>query len=88
MVTDEQHFPLYDGDPADLLMRGTNIDGLTFNSDSGAVREGVVSAVAWAHERGQGRVVVSTVGHNLDALWKPSYWRFQENAIRWLLRSS
>ena len=31
---------------------------------------------------------MSAVGHNLDALWKPDYWTFQKNAIRWLLRET
>ena len=88
VVTDEQHFPIYDRDAADMLLRGVNTDGLTFTSDSGAVQDGTVSAVAWAHEHGDGRVVVSTVGHNLDALWKPEYWQFQINAVRWLLRDT
>jgi type 1 glutamine amidotransferase len=85
VVTDEQHFPIYDRDEAELLLRGVNIDGLTFTSDSGAVQAGTTSAVAWAHEHGHGRVVVGTVGHNLDALWKPGYLEFQKGAIRWLL---
>jgi hypothetical protein len=86
MVTDEQHFPIYDRAPGDLLLRGANIDGLTFDTDSGAGRGVTVSATAWAHIYGEGRVVVSAVGHNLDALWKPDYWKFQKNAVRWLLR--
>ncbi|MGA3218179.1 MAG: ThuA domain-containing protein [Acidimicrobiales bacterium] len=85
MVTDEQHFPIYDRPEADLLLRGANIDGLTFDTDSGAVKGATVSATAWAHAHGEGRVVVSEVGHNLDALWKPAYWQFQKNAVRWLL---
>jgi hypothetical protein len=28
---------------------------------------------------------VSTIGHNLDALWKPSAFRFQLNALHWVL---
>ena len=86
MVTDEQHFPIYDRPEGDLLLRGVNIDGLGFDTDSGAARDVTVSATAWAHTYGEGRVVVSAVGHNLDALWKPGYWKFQRNAVRWLLR--
>lgn len=85
VVTDEQHFPRFERDPGELLLRGENIDGLSFTSDSKAVVDATVSPVAWAHEHGRGRVLVSTIGHNLDALWKPSYWLFQRNAIRWLL---
>jgi hypothetical protein len=86
IVTDEQHFPLYDGPESDLLLKGINIDELTFDSDSGALKGATVSNTAWAREYGEGRVVQSAIGHNLDALWKPSYWRFQTQAIRWLLR--
>jgi len=85
VLTDEQHFPVYDGDASAVLLRGKNTDGLTFTSDSGATRAGTGSVVAWSHEHGSGRVVVSTIGHNLDALWKPSAFRFQLNALRWLL---
>jgi type 1 glutamine amidotransferase len=86
VVTDEQHFPIFDRADGDLLLKGVNIDGLTFDSDSGAVTKGTTSATAWAHAYGEGRVVMSAIGHNLDALWKPDSWLFQKNAVRWLLR--
>jgi hypothetical protein len=85
VVTDEQHYPIYDGDPKDILLRGENTDGCRFTSGSGSTQSSTRSVVAWAHEHGPGRVVVSTIGHNLDALWKPSSFRFQLNALRWLL---
>jgi type 1 glutamine amidotransferase len=85
VLTDEQHFPIYDGDPGDVLLMGENTDGCMFNSDSGTVQAATTSTVAWAHTHGAGKVVVSTIGHNLDALWKPSAFRFQLNALRWLL---
>ncbi|MGO9661004.1 MAG: ThuA domain-containing protein, partial [Acidimicrobiales bacterium] len=88
MVTDEQHFVVHDTQDDVLLLSGRNLDGLSFTSDSGTTVKGTVSDVAWAREFGRGRVVVSTIGHNLDALWKPGYWRFQQNAVRWLLRQS
>jgi type 1 glutamine amidotransferase len=84
VLTDEQHFPVYDGEPGNILLRGVNTDGLRFASDSGAGATSD-SVVAWAHEHGAGRVVVSTIGHNLDALWKPSAFRFQLNALHWVL---
>ncbi len=85
VVTDEQHFPVFDGAEGDVLLRGVNRDGLRFTSDSGATRDGVESVVAWARPYGAGRVVTSTIGHNLAALWQPEYLVFQANAIRWLL---
>jgi type 1 glutamine amidotransferase len=84
VLTDEQHFPVYDGDPADVLLRGSNTDGLRFGSDSG-LEATTDSVVAWAHRYGSGRVLVNVIGHNLDALWKPSSMRFQLNAMSWLL---
>jgi hypothetical protein len=87
LLTDEQHFPIFDRSDEDLLLRGVNIDGLTFTTKSGVATSAVTSAAAWAHTFGKGRVVMSSVGHNLDALWKPDYWTFQKNAIRWLLRT-
>jgi type 1 glutamine amidotransferase len=34
MVTDEQHFTIYDKDPANIILRGENIDGLDFVTDA------------------------------------------------------
>ena len=84
VVTDEQHFPLYEGHPSALLLRGVDTCGPGFVSESGTART-CESVVAWAHEHGDGRVVVCTLGHNLDALWKPSAFQFQLNAMSWLL---
>lgn len=80
VTTDEQHYPAFDGEEATILLRSVNLDGLTFDG------RGTSNVAGWAHELGRGRVVHSAPGHNLDALWKPSYLRFQKNAIRWLLR--
>lgn len=33
MVTDEQHFTIYDKDPTNIILRGENIDGLDFVTD-------------------------------------------------------
>ena len=55
MVTDEQHFPICDRPAGDMLLRGANIDGLTFDTDSGALEGATVSATAWAHTHGEGR---------------------------------
>ncbi|MFZ0216472.1 MAG: ThuA domain-containing protein [Candidatus Dormiibacterota bacterium] len=80
ITTDEEHYPEFDGDPATVLLRSVNIDGLVFED------KGTTNTSGWAHEVGQGRVVHSAMGHNLYALWQPSYLTFQKNAIRWLLR--
>jgi len=80
MVTDEQHFPQFDLDPSYMLLRGVNLDGLTYEG------RGTTSVAGWAYTYGGGRVVHSAPGHNLDVLWKDDYLTFQKNAIRWLLR--
>ena len=80
ITTDEQHYPSFDGDPSTVLLRSVNTDGLAFEE------KGTTNVSGWAHELGRGRVVHSAMGHNLDALWKAPYLRFQKNAIRWLLR--
>lgn len=85
LVTDEQHYPIYDGPEELVLLRGVNRDGLLFTSDSGTTQRSAGCVVAWWHRYGRGRVIVSTIGHNLDALWKRDYWQFQLNAISWLM---
>lgn len=86
IVTDEQHMPIYDKGNPYLLMRGVNLDGLTFTSDSGASKNSTTSSAGWAYDYGQGRVVYNAVGHNLDALWNPQNLQLQKNSIRWLLK--
>lgn len=80
MVNDEQHFVAYDKDPANILLRAENIDGLTYEN------QGAQSISGWAHEYGKGRVVFTAVGHNIHAMWQPEYFKLQKNAVRWLLR--
>lgn len=82
MVTDEQHFPIYDGGST-LLAEGLNVDGLPFTTDS--KRTPSTSAVTWAHSFGRGKVVHHTIGHNLDALWKPGNLAVWKNTVNWLL---
>jgi type 1 glutamine amidotransferase len=96
MVTDEQHFPIFDKDPKFLLLHGDNIDGLSYRHrvPSGAGRgtgaeeiiEETVSNSGWAYEYGQGRVVFTAIGHTVHAMWVPEYLKMQKNAVRWLLK--
>lgn len=86
IVTDEQHFPVYDKGNEFLLMQGVNIDGLTFTSDSKATTNSTTSNAGWAYDYGNGRVVYNAVGHNLDALWNSDNMTLQKNSIRWLLK--
>lgn len=80
MVTDEQHYLIYDKDPKDVILRSENLDGLRFQD------KGMGSVAGWAYDYGKGRVAFTAPGHNLHAMWQPEYVRIQQNAVRWLLR--
>jgi hypothetical protein len=98
MVTDEQHFLIYDKDPKNILLHSENIDGLTFLATmldpieggpgaSGPPRNlGTTSVSGWAHEYGKGRVVFTAMGHTIHAMWQPEYLKMQKNAVHWLLK--
>ena len=96
MVTDEQHYLVYDKDPKNILLQSENIDGLTFtpnlrdpdNPDAPTKDMGTTSVSGWAHEYGKGRVVFTAMGHTIHAMWEPQYLKLQRNAIRWLLKMS
>lgn len=81
LVTDEQHYMTYDGDPGDVLLRSVNEDGLEFGE------HGAECEAGWAFEDGAGRVCYLAPGHTIPALWNPEYVKVQQNAARWLLRS-
>jgi hypothetical protein len=80
MVNDEQHYVEYDKDRKDILLEAENIDGLTFQN------LGAKSIAGWAYDYGRGRVVFTSVGHTIHALWNPEYVKLQKRAIQWLLR--
>ncbi|MEZ4864433.1 MAG: ThuA domain-containing protein [Caldilineaceae bacterium] len=80
VVTDEQHYLVYDKAPEHVLMRSINEDGLTYK-ELGATCE-----AGWAYDYGQGRVCYLAPGHTIPALWNPTYVQIQQNAVRWLLR--
>lgn len=80
MVTDEQHFPAYHGDPNNIFLQSENIDGLTYAD------RGTKSVSGWAHEYGKGRVVFTAVGHTIHAMWAPEYLKVQKRAVQWLLK--
>ncbi len=96
MVTDEQHYLVYDKDPKNILLQSENLDGLTFtptlrdpdHPDAPTKDMGTGSVSGWAHEYGKGRVVFTAMGHTIDAMWQPEYLKIQKNAVRWLLRMS
>ncbi len=82
LVTDEQHYMTYTGDPADVLLRSVNEDGLEFGD------HGVECEAGWAFDEGAGRVCYLAPGHTIPALWNPEYVKAQQNAVRWLLRQT
>jgi type 1 glutamine amidotransferase len=98
MVTDEQHYTIYDKDPRNILLNSENVDGLIFDATlkdpvdggpgaSGPPRNlGTTSISGWAHEFGSGRVVFTAIGHTIHAMWQPEYLKLQKNAVRWLLK--
>ncbi len=93
MVTDEQHYLIYDKDPKNILLHSENVDGLTFTPDledpanPGPPKNlGTTTVSGWAHEYGKGRVVFTAMGHTIHAMWQPEYLKIQKNAVRWLLK--
>lgn len=80
IVTDEQHYMVYDKAPEHLLLRSVNEEGLTYKE------LGVSCEAGWAYAYGQGRVCYLAPGHTIPALWNPAYVQIQQNAVRWLLR--
>ena len=79
-VTDEQHYVKYDKNPKDILLEAENVDGLTFGD------RGTKSIAGWAYGYGSGRVVFTSPGHTIHALWAPEYVKLQRRAIKWLLQ--
>jgi len=98
MVTDEQHYTIYDKDPKNILLHSENVDGLTFEAVLRDPKEGgpgasgppqnlgTTSVSGWAHEYGQGRVVFTAIGHTIHSMWQPEHLKMQKNAVRWLLK--
>lgn len=80
IVNDEQHYVEYDKEKKHILLEAENIDGLTFQN------LGAKSTAGWAYDYGRGRVVFTSVGHTIHALWNPEYLTLQKRAVQWLLK--
>jgi hypothetical protein len=80
IVNDEQHYVEYDKDPKYKLLEAENIDGLAYE------KYGTKSIAGWAYDFGRGRVVFTSPGHTIHALWEPEYVKLQRRALRWLLK--
>lgn len=96
VVTDEQHFVLYEKDPRYVLLRSVNEDGLAYapgpwerehlpiapNSE----KPNTSCEAGWAYDYSKGRICYLAPGHMIVDLWNPEYEKLQQNAARWLLR--
>lgn len=80
IVNDEQHYVEYDKDRKYLLLEAENIDGLNY------ANHGPKSIAGWAYDYGKGRVVFTSVGHTVHALWVPEYVKIQRRAVQWLTK--
>ena len=86
VVTDEQHYVVYDKDPKDVLARSVNENGLTYKDQAGRTNNS--AEAVWAYDYGKGRVCFMAPGHMIAVLWNPEYEKMQRNAAKWLLRES
>jgi type 1 glutamine amidotransferase len=80
MVNDEQHYVEYDKDRKYILLEAENVDGLGYE------KLGAKSVAGWAYDYGSGRVVFTSPGHTIHALWNPEYVKLQKRAVQWLLK--
>ncbi|MFC1692892.1 ThuA domain-containing protein [Candidatus Latescibacterota bacterium] len=81
IVTEEQHYLIYDKNPSHVLMRSVNLRGRGFRD------QGTSCEACWAYEYGKGRVCFMAPGHTIPGLWNPEYVKLQKNAAKWLLRT-
>jgi len=84
VVTDEQHFLVYDKDPKYVLAVSVNEERLTYKDQSGRTSNTCESV--WAYDYGKGRVCFMAPGHAITVMWNPEYEKMQKNAVKWLLR--
>jgi type 1 glutamine amidotransferase len=83
VVTDEQHYVVYDKDPKYVLARSINENGLDYTDNTG--RRSNTAESVWAYDYGKGRVCFMAPGHMISVLWNPEYVKMQKNAAKWLL---
>ena len=87
VVTEEQHFVIYDKDPETVLIRSVNEEGLEYTTPKYG-NQGATCEACWAYEFGRGRVCFMAPGHTIAGLWNPEYVTLQKNALSWLLRET
>jgi type 1 glutamine amidotransferase len=86
VVTDEQHYVVYDKDPKYVLARSINENGLDYADHAG--RRSNTAESVWAYDYGKGRVCFMAPGHMIVVLWNPEYIKMQHNAAKWLLHET
>ena len=87
VVTEEQHYLLYDKDPKTVLVRSVNEEGRKYSTPAHG-DQGATCEACWAYDYGKGRVCYMAPGHTIPSLWNPEYVKLQRNALRWLLRQA
>jgi type 1 glutamine amidotransferase len=86
VITEEQHYVIYDKDPRAVLVRSVNEEGLEYKTEKYG-NQGATCEACWAYDYGRGRVCFMAPGHTIPSFWNPEYMKLQKNALRWLLRS-
>jgi len=86
VVTDEQHYVVYDKDPKYVLARSVNENGLDYKDSTG--RTSNTAESVWAYPYGKGRVCFMAPGHMIVVLFNPEYIKMQKNAAKWLLNEA
>jgi type 1 glutamine amidotransferase len=87
VVTEEQHYLIYDKDPKAVLVRSVNEEDLEYSTLKYG-NQGATCEACWAYDYGKGRVCFMAPGHTIMSFWNPEYVKLQKNALRWLLRET
>jgi len=85
IVTEEQHYLIYDKEPKSVLIRSVNEEGLEYSTPQYG-NQGATCEACWAYDYGRGRVCFMAPGHTIPSLWNAEYIKLQKNALRWLLK--
>jgi len=86
IITEEQHYVVYDKDPQTVLVRSVNEEGLEYKTEKYG-NQGATCEACWAYDYGRGRVCFMAPGHTIPSFWNPEYIKLQKNALKWLLRA-
>jgi hypothetical protein len=87
VVTEEQHYLLFDKDTKSVLVRSLNEEGLEYTTAKYG-NQGASCEACWAYDYGKGRVCFMAPGHTIASFWNPEYVKLQKNALKWLLRKA